>query len=219
MKNLLYILLICPCFLIAQKLKPILGFSFNSGLEKVEPVQKALDVVKVNSFGYYVSLGFNLSHDSTFLFYSGIRFGLENSRFLISSENRNYEFRTTNLPLTFIFAPGVRLSKRQSLFLTLGICRVLQANNGGGGGGSRKGKEYTYIYADNLPPNSWDFRPGIKYQVKPRFEKKLAFEFGVEPSLLTRTLDMELKNTNPNLPSKIVTIHYDLILFYLGVQF
>jgi len=221
MKTLVYLFLLLPFLFFAQrkKLKPLFGLSLNSGVEKINQQDKNLEIKKNNSIGCYVSIGLNLYNDSTYIFYTGLKYGRENSRFSILSGDAKLQFRTANRPLCFIFAPGVHINQRHSLFLVLSVVRVLQANSGGGGGGSAGGKDYYYEYIDNLPQNSWDFRPGLKWQFKPKAEKKFTFELGFEPSLITRKLEMKKRNPYSNIPEADYHASYDVILFYCGLQF
>lgn len=220
MKTLFIFVCLSPAFLFSQKkIQTLCGLSLNHAVIRTNSEDKDLNVKKVTVLGYYLSLGLKFNFDSTYLFYAGVRYGRENSRFRIEHQNQLYEFRTNNRPLSFIFAPGLKINKHNAFYLNLGITRVLYTNRGGGGVGQHGGKQYSYSYAENLARNSWELRPGLKWQIIPHEAKKFVFEFGFEPSLLTRNLQMEIKNKNPFLASKILHLRYDMLLFYSGIQF
>lgn len=192
----------------------------NDGRGKQFKIDKQVDAKGRNAIGYYLNLGLKKEFGS-FEYYLGMRWGRESSSFNVfldkSVEYRNYRFE--NNSFTFLFAPGVIINRHNKLFLTLGLARVYKSGVTGGGDFSNNSGNYTYQYGDNLVPDCWNFREGIKWQIKPSVNKKVAFELGLEIPILYYKAMLRVPNSNYFLPAAEYNLSYHMNLLYLGMVF
>src|SRR5207253_8497093 len=103
----------------------------------------------------------------------------------IASENYQY-YHLRNNTLALSFSPGLILAPNHRIYLTLNLVRVFSSYVEGGGVTQTRKSGYQYTYGRNLIDDTWDLRPGIKYQFKPFHKKHFAAEIGFEPSLARR---------------------------------
>ena len=195
---------------------------FNDGLSQVNSKLSPPGVNGLRAICYYVSAGFitNDNNNHSFTFYCGLRYGKEKSRFEFPLGNGDYiYYHYFNRTLSLIAAPGLKINTRQKLFLTLNLTRIYQSNEEGSGIRSTTNGNYVYEIGGNLLANSWDFRPGLKWQVKLLPQKKLLFELGIEPCLIQRKVQMTIKNPYNTLPPSVNYVNYNLVLVYAGFQF
>ena len=196
------------------------GFAVNDGRGKQLKRDNQVDAKGRNALGYYLNFGLK-KEAGNFEYYLGMRWGKENSNFKVyldkSLEYRHFRFG--NNSFTFIFSPGVVLNRHNKLFLTLGLARVFKSSITGGGDFSYNSGNYTYQYGDNQVRDCWNFREGIKWQIRPSLNKKMAFELGLEVPVLYYKAILRVPNSNYFLPAAEYHLSYHLNLLYLGMVF
>ncbi len=121
--------------------------------------------------------------------------------------------------LSLLFAPGLKLSERHRVFLTLNLSRVFENHFEGSGSRSNNKKVYNYQIGGNLLQTAWDFRPGLKWEYTLFPAKQTTFCIGIEPSLIARKVALRIPNANPNLSDQFYYANYQFVLFYTGFSF
>lgn len=217
--NLIILCLSCASF--AQKKNSFTyGFAVNSCFEEVIAKDPGIELSNARAIGFYLNAGWQTLVDSNFIIYTGLRFGTEKSLFAVERNGTrlddNYIF--SNHTLMLIFAPGLILTSKQRLFVTSAIGRFYQMNDGGSG--VRDGRRRrSYTYAEKSTVNSFDYRLGIKWQLKMVGAKKPVIEFGVETSNIQHQGTIAIDTGYNNRPKDSYRIRYNVVIFYLGFMF
>lgn len=218
----LLLLFLSPALLQAQYPARLLyGFAVNNNVEHVVTIDPSLKTYNARALGFYWSLGLQKQTDSVFVFQTSLRYGRERSSFEVWQNGvmaRDYYYYS-NRTLMLFFSPGLVINKRQKLFLTIGAGRFYQSDTGGGGVRAGRGSQRTYTYALHLNRNSWDYRLGLKWQIKPNPLKKINFEIGTEISWLEHQSLIEIDNGYNNQTPEQLQLNYTVMIFYLAVGF
>lgn len=218
-KILIYSYLICPFLHQAQfRITPVYGVNMNNLIERATYKDQSFEANNKLALGYYLHLGAQTEIDSIFVLQTSLRYGRERSNFEVY-RNGSLLYETyyfSNRTLTFFVSPGLIINKRQKLFLNLGITRFYQSNVAGGGQSTGGG---SYTYATHLNRDDWDYRLGLKWQVKPWPTKKINFELGAEASLMEQRSIIEVKSSYNNQPSELYKLSYSSLLLYFGISF
>jgi hypothetical protein len=200
------------------KIKPVYGANLNNLVERITYKDMALEANNKRGLGFYLHLGLQSEIDSVFVLQTSLRYGREISNFeVFRNGSLLYEtYYFSNRTLTFFLSPGIIINKKQKLFLNLGITRFYQSNVGGGG---QRSNGNAYTYAIHLNRDDWDYRLGLKWQVKPWANKKLNFEIGAEASFMEQRSIIEIKSSYNNQPSELYRLSYSNLLIYFGISF
>lgn len=201
-----------------KKIKLQYGFSLNDGRsEQLYKKKNGISAKGINAFGYYLHFGAKTINLGYFECYAGIRYGSEKNRFIVHSPgNRSdllHYFKNNSFSL--IVAPGIFLNRRQKLFITLALTRVLR---GGGGGGEKSFGKRSYVYEYSSIDPHWDFRPGLKWQIKLSREKDRFLELGVEVPLVFHIGQVNLNYDIYQAAPKYADLSYRATFFYAGMM-
>jgi len=213
-----FVILFYACLSFAQKKNSfIYGAAINSCLEEVESNDPAITLSDSRALGIFVTAGWQKLIDSNYVIHTSLRYGVERSLFNVKRNGTPLQERYyfSNQSLMLIVAPGLIINNRQRIFVTLGIGRFYQ--NGGGGGGVRAGRAYTYIQKNEL--NAFDYRLGLKWQLKLLKDKQTRMELGVETSDIQRQGFIVVNSTYNNRPNSAYKVAYNVLIFYLGLMF
>jgi hypothetical protein len=211
-------LLLLPCLLQAQRTgRFTYGAALNGCKEEIISSAPGVSLSNARAIGFHMNAGWQTIIDTHFVFYTGLRYGIEKSLFDVIRHGKDiseyYYFRNQNV--IFVFAPGLVINNRQKLFATIGIGRIYQSNVGGSG--VRGGRAYTF--GDNETENQFDYRLGMRWQYKLFKEKRIVLEVGTEMSNVQRHGKIVVKNGYNTRPDESYKINYSVLIFYTGFMF
>lgn len=196
------------------------GAAINNCYEEMVSKDPGIELSNARAIGFYLNAGWQTLIDSNFIIYTGLRFGSEKSLFAVKRNGTRLDddYFFSNHTLMLIFAPGLILNARQRIFVTTGIGRFYQMNDGGSG--VRDGiRHRSYTYAEKSTLNSFDYRLGLKWQLKMFQDKKPLIELGVETSNIQHQGTIAIETGYNNRPKDLYRIRYNVLIFYLGFMF
>lgn len=220
MKGCLLVFLFVPSLLFSQKkVHAQYGFNLNNGFALIEPSRTNPEIKGLRAISYGLYAGIITQLDSNYLLQCGLRFGNEKSRLELSYQDNFYFYHYYNNVLSLLLAPGLKLSERHRVFLTLNLSRVFENHADGSGSRYSNNKVYNYQVGGNLLQTAWDFRPGLKWEYKLFPAKQTALIVGIEPSFIARKVALRIPNSNPNLSDQFYYANYQFVLLYAGFSF
>lgn len=211
-----------PLLCLSQaRIWPLYGFNVNNGIEHVVNKSPELKTDNARALGFYFHLGLQKEIDSMFVLQACIRYGQEKSRFEVYRNGilikDHYYF--LNRTIMLFFSPGLVVTKRQKLFLTMGLGGFYPSNVSGSGSTATRFTQRSYTYAVRLNRNLMDYRLGLKWQVKPNPRKKLNVEFGTETSWIEHQSIIEITSGYNNSVPELHKLNFSVLLVYLGITF
>lgn len=210
--------LLCPA---QSRIRPLYGFNANNGIEHVVNKSPELKTNNARALGFYFHLGLQKEIDSMFVLQACIRYGHEKSRFEVYRNGilikDHYYF--LNRTIVLFFSPGLVITKRQKLFLTVGLGGFYPSNASGSGSTATRFTQRSYTYAIHLNRNLMDYRLGLKWQIKPNPRKKLNVEFGTETSWVEHQSFIEIRSGNNNSAPEFYKLNFSVLLLSLGITF
>lgn len=200
-----------------RAVSPVYELAINNGMAEIIPGPGTAGVHGLpRAISMYVAGGARYLRDSLVL-EASLRAGNERSRFEKEYAPEVYYFyHARNITLSLCLSAGLVLNHRNTLFGGLNIARIFASDEQGGG--SRSGG-YQYELTVNTTPQSWDFRPCLRWQYRPSDQGRMRFNFSIEPS--TRRHRGELKDVyiSSNFTERYYKITYNLIILSAGVAF